>query len=186
MRILKTIGLAASLFALSVTASARADVVLDWNMIGAELPIAAPPVMARVLAAMHGAMHDAVNSIDARYQPYRFPVTAPEGASKEAAAAPAAHGVLVSLVPAQKANFDAALTTSLAKIPDGQPKTDGIVVGEEVAAKMIAWRAIDGFDAKAADKPGTAVGVWQRTLPADDHSCSRVSFSDLAARCFTL
>jgi hypothetical protein len=165
MSILKTIGIAVLLFASSGTPSARADVVLDWNMIGAELPIAAPPVMARVLAAMHGAMHDAINSIDPRYQPYRFPVTAPEGASKEAAAAAAAHGVLVSLVPAQKASFDAALNTSLAKIPDGQPKTDGIAVGKAVAEKMVSWRKADGFDAKATDNPGTAAGVWQRTPP---------------------
>jgi hypothetical protein len=165
MNRLKTIGIAALLFASSGTPSARADVVLDWNIIGAELPIAAPQVMARALAAMHGAMHDAINSIDPRYQPYRFPVAAPEGASKEAAAAAAAHGVLVSLVPAQKASLDAALSTSLAKIPDGQSKTDSIAGGREVAGKMIAWRAADGFDAKAADNPGTAAGVWQRTPP---------------------
>lgn len=165
MKLLKTIGIVASLFALSATPRARADVVLDWNMIVTELPIA-PPVMARVLATMHGAMHDAINSIDPRYQPYRFPVTAPQGASKEAAAAAAAHGVLVSLVPAQKANFDTALTTSLAKVQDGQPKTDGIAVGKEVAGKMVAWRSADGFAAKAADKPGTAAGAWQRTPPA--------------------
>jgi hypothetical protein len=109
---------------------ARADVVTDWNAIAAGLPIPAPPVMARVLAAMHGAMHDAVNSIDPRYEHYRFPVPAPAGASKDAAAAAAAHAVLVGLVPAQKGAFDTALAASLAKIPDGQPKTDGIAVGK--------------------------------------------------------
>lgn len=159
------VGIAILFFASFGSPAARADVVLDWNAIGAELPIAAPPVMARVLATMHGAMYDAVNSIDPRYEPYRFPVSAPEGASKEAAAAAAAHGVLVSLVPAQKASFDAALNVSLAKIPDGQPKTDGLAVGKAVAEKMVSWRKTDGFDAKAADNPGTAAGVWQRTPP---------------------
>ncbi len=156
---------AAFLIASAGIHTARADVVTDWNATGAELPIGAPPVLARVLAAMHGAMHDAVNSIDPRYQPYRFAVAAPAGASKEAAAAAAAHRVLVGLVPAQKAVFETALAASLAKVPDGQPKTDGIAVGTAVAEKMLAWRAADGFNAKAADKTGTAPGAWQRTPP---------------------
>ena len=145
---------------------ARADVVTDWNAIAASLPIAAPPVQARVMAAMHGAVHDAVNSIDPRYEPYRFPVQAPAGASKEAAAAAAAHAVLAGMVPPQRQAFDAELAASLGKIPDGQAKTDGIAVGKAVAGKMLAWRAADGFNAKASDNPGTAPGVWQRTPPA--------------------
>ena len=161
-----TIGATAFLIASAGIHGARADVVTDWNAIAAGLPIAAPPVMARVLAAMHGAMHDAVNSIDPRYEHYRFSVPAPAGASKDAAAAAAAHAVLVGLVPTQKAAFDTALAASLAKVPDGQPKPDGIAVGKAVAEKMLAWRAVDGFNAKASDNPGTAPGVWQRTPPA--------------------
>lgn len=159
------IGAAAFLIASASIHTARADVVTDWNATAAALPIVFPPVMARVLAAMHGAMHDAVNSIDPRYEPYRFPVPAAAGASKEAAAAAAAHGVLVGLVPAQKAAFETNLAASLAKIPDGQSKIDGIAVGKAVAEKMLAWRAADAFDAKMSDKPGTAPGAWQRTPP---------------------
>jgi hypothetical protein len=159
-------GAAAFLIASAGIHGARADVVTDWNAIAAALPIAAPPVMARVMAAMHGAMHDAVNSIEPRYEPYRFSVAASDGASRDAAAAAAAHGVLISMVPAQKAAFDAALATSLGKIPGGQAKTDGIAVGQAVAEKMLSWRAADGFSAKALDNPGTVPGVWQRTPPA--------------------
>ena len=166
MRISNALNTVAMLVAVLVPPGARADAVLDWNAIATELPIAAPPVMARVLATMHGAMHDAVNSIDPRYQAYRFAVAAPPGASKDAAAAVAAHTVLVGLLPAQRASFDAALSTSLAKVPDGPAKTDGIAVGKDIAARMLAWRATDGFDAKAADKAGTGAGAWQRTPPA--------------------
>jgi len=145
---------------------ARADVVTDWNATVSELPIAAPPVMARIMASMHGAIYDAVNSIDARNEAYRFAVQAPAGASKEAAAAAAAHGVLAGMIPPQRAAFDAALQVSLGKIPDGQAKSDGIAVGKAVAEKMLAWRATDGFAKPTADKPGKGPGVWQRTPPA--------------------
>jgi hypothetical protein len=151
---------------LIAASGAHADVVTDWNAIAANLPIAAPPVQARVMAAMHGAVYDAVNSVDPRFTPYRFAVEAPAGASKEAAAAAAAHAVLSAMVPPQRQAFDVELAASLEKIPDGQAKTDGIAVGRAVAEKMLAWRAADGFSAKASDSPGTAPGVWQRTPPA--------------------
>jgi hypothetical protein len=98
--------------------TARADVVMDWNATAAALPIPAPPALARVMAAMHGAVHDAVNAIEPRYEPYRFSIDAPVGASQDAAAASAAHGVLSAMVPSQKAALDAALAQSLAKVGD--------------------------------------------------------------------
>jgi hypothetical protein len=145
--------------------SARADAVLDWNATAAALPIAVPPVHARVMAAMHGAVHDAINAIEPHHETYRFQVEASPSASKDAAVASAAHGVLVALVPSQKAALDAALAKSLANISDERSKADGIVVGMTAAERMLAWRAKDNFDAKAEDKPGTGVGVWQRTPP---------------------
>ena len=145
--------------------SARADAVLDWNATAAALPIAVPPVHARVMAAMHGAVHDAINTIEPQHETYRFQVEAPAGASKDAAVASAAHAVLAALVPSQKAALDTALAKSLANIGDERSKADGIVVGRTVAERMLAWRAKDNFDAKAEDKPGTGVGVWQRTPP---------------------
>jgi hypothetical protein len=144
---------------------ARADAVLDWNATAAALPIPVPPVHARVMAAMHGAVHDAINAIEPQHETYRFQVEAPGGASKDAAVASAAHGVLAALVPSQKAALDAALAKSLANIGDERSKADGIAVGRSVAERMLAWRAKDNFDAKAEDKPGTGAGVWQRTPP---------------------
>jgi hypothetical protein len=156
---------AATLCLSGAIGSARADTVMDWNATAAALPIAVPPIHARVMAAMHGAVHDAINSIEPQNDPYRFPVEAPAGASKDAAAASAAHGVIAALVPSQKAALDTALAQSLAKIGDERSKADGIAVGKAVAERMLAWRAKDKFDAKAEDKPGTGAGVWQRTPP---------------------
>jgi hypothetical protein len=145
--------------------TARADAVLDWNATAAALPIPAPPVLARVMATMHGAVHDAINAIEPRYETYRFTIEAPAGASIDAAAASAAHGVLAALVPAQKAVLDTALAQSLAKVGDERSKTDGVAVGKAAADRMLAWRAQDNFGVKAEDKPGTGAGVWQRTPP---------------------
>jgi hypothetical protein len=162
----RTFAAAAAVLCLSCGIQARADVVMDWNATAVAVPQLSPPVLARVLAAMHGAVHDAVNAIDPVYEPYRFRIRAPAGASKEAAAATAAHDVLAALLPEHRSTFDAALAQSLSGMPEGQPKVDGIAVGRTAAQSMVASRAKDNFDAKAHDNPGTAPGAWQRTPPA--------------------
>src|SRR5262249_8054059 len=98
-------------------------------------------------AYVDGAMYDAVNAIDRRFQPFAVRGNGPPGASEDAAAASAAHDVLVHYLPAQAAKFDAALANSLAGIPDGQSKTDGISVGHAVAAQWVALRSGDGLEA---------------------------------------
>ena len=146
--------------------TARADAVLDWNATAAALPIPAPPVQARVMAAMHGAVHDAINcdraalrnvSLLDRGCRRRFERRR-RGDAPRTACSP-------RLVPSQKAALDAALAQSLAKVGDERSRADGIVVGKAAADRMLAWRAKDNFDAKAEDKPGTGAGVWQRTPP---------------------
>jgi hypothetical protein len=148
--------------------NAPTDAVLDWNQIAqtATVVAAAPaPQQFRVLAITHGAIFDAINAIDRRYTPYAVDIKAPAGASAEAAAAAAGHGVLTRLYPTQQAILDAALTASLAKLPDGQAKTDGVNVGEEVAAKLVAIRSTDGSDKKVEYKAEKTIGIWQPTPP---------------------
>jgi hypothetical protein len=114
------------------------------------------------------AMYDAVSAIDRRFQPFAVKVYAPRGASKDAAAASAAHDVLVHYLPAQAATFDAALASSLASIADGPSKTDGIQVGQSVAAQWLAMRAGDGLEAPLTYTPGHGPGIWEPvpTYPA--------------------
>jgi hypothetical protein len=143
-----------------------ADVVTDWNdKANASVKEAKifPFAGSRVMAIVHSAMFDAINSIDGRYTPYKFGVSAPAGSSPEAAGATAAHACLVKLFPEQKTALDAAYASSLAQIPDGAGKTSGIAVGEEVAAKVLAWRATDGADAPNTYRPATAPGVYVAT-----------------------
>jgi hypothetical protein len=114
------------------------------------------------------AMYDAINSIDDRFRPFAVSVHAPRGASKDAAAASAAHDVLAHYFPTQAATFDAALATSLAAIADSQSKTDGINVGKAVATQWLALRAGDGLEAAIVYTPGHGPGIWEPvpTYPA--------------------
>jgi len=146
-------------------AGARADVVLDWNAV-METAVAGqnPFNEARIAAITHLAVFEAVNAITEKYRPYLGTVTAPPGASAEAAAVVAAHDVLVHYLPAAAVSLAAARNASLAAIPDGQPKQDGMAVGAEAAAVMIAERNDDGSQTPQFHPPApSAPGVWQAT-----------------------
>ena len=114
------------------------------------------------------AMYDAVSSIDRRFQPFAVTVQAPRGASEDAAAASAAHDVLAHYFPSQAPTLDAALASSLASVTDGQSKTDGVHVGQAVAAQWLAQRAGDGLEASLTYTPGHGPGIWEPvpTFPA--------------------
>jgi hypothetical protein len=61
--------------------------------------------------------------------------------------------------------LDAALNASLAKIPEGQDKLDGIALGRQIAERMVALRSTDGADAKVAFAVKPAAGLYQLTPP---------------------
>ena len=155
--------------AILVRPAFAADVVVEWNqkanacvLEGKIYPFAGT----RVMAIVHTAMFDAINSIEGHYTPYKFKVSAATGSSPEAAGVAAAHATLVALFPEQKPTVDAAYQASLAQIPDGAGKTAGIAVGEEVASKVLASRATDGADAPNTYRPVTSPGVYiTTTLP---------------------
>jgi hypothetical protein len=149
------------------SAVARADAVLDWNAIAVNTAVKngqSPFAQARYAAIVQLAVFEAVNSITGDYQPFLGTITAPPGASAEAAAVEAAYRVLSTYFPASAAALDAARVTSLASVPDGQAKTDGIAVGDATATAMIALRANDGSSPAQFKTPGPAVpGEWQAT-----------------------
>jgi hypothetical protein len=154
---------------LAVAPGARADTVPDWNLITARALQTAKAgsglAHSRIYAMVHGAMFDAVNAIDRRYQFYAADLKAVPGTSPDAAAAVAAHAVLVELYPPQKEAFDAALTASLAKVQDGQPKADGIALGKAAAEKMLALRRNDRMAEKVPFVAKSGAGAFQ--LPAN-------------------
>jgi hypothetical protein len=140
--------------------------VADWDAIGAQAFTAASLTPAEghvIFAYVAIAVYDSVIAIEGGYRPFAIDVDAPEGASAEAAVATAAHRILVHYLPAQGPTIlDPAYIASLATIPDGQAKTDGIATGEEVAALFIAQRADDGFRAPVTYTPPNPPipGVW--------------------------
>ena len=154
---------AAALFVSSATANA--DVVLDWNNIMLNTLTGQNPFAeARYAAITQLAVFEAVNAITGDYRPYLGTITAPTGASSEAAAIAAAHTVLKNYFPASAANLDAAMANSLAAIPDGPAKVNGIAVGEAAGAAMIAARVNDGSSPPQFYTPASSdPGQWQPT-----------------------
>jgi hypothetical protein len=161
------IGLATAMLLLGPV-NARADVVLDWNRIMlATIAGQNPFAQARFAAITQLAVFEAVNACLRRYEPYLGTLNPPPGTSPEAAAVAAAHGVLKTYFPAAAASLDAARAQSLAAIPDGQAKHEGIAIGEAAAAAFIELRAADGALPPATLLPDTTdPGMWQPTPPA--------------------
>ena len=145
------------------------SVVTDWNTTLLDAVRAAsttPPLASRNMAVVQAAVYDSVNSISKKYSPYKVNIDAPAGASAEAATAASAHRVLVNLYPAQAIKFNEALQSSLAKIPDGKSKDDGIAIGQKVADQIIALRSTDGITRVVQYTPKTEPGSWSPTPPA--------------------
>jgi hypothetical protein len=151
-------------FALPV---ARADVVTDWNEKAVAAGYAArqsPPVHGRIIAMVHLAMFEAVNSIEPRYTPYRARLSAEPRASREAAVATAAHYLLVRLYPDQAKELDITLQASLATVIDATAKTNGIRLGEQAGAAMLAERTKDGVGVPDTYRPFTTPGQYVPTV----------------------
>lgn len=158
----------ASCMLLFFASTLRADVVTDWNAIMEETAHSASPDPAqwsRTAAITQVAVFEAVNSIVGDYEPYHDRIDAPQGASAEAAVIAAAHRALAILCPAKAPQLDAARDNSLAAIPGGKGKTDGIAVGIAAADAIIALRTNDGFDSPVVYTPGTRPGEYRPTPP---------------------
>lgn len=109
------------------TTALAADQISTWNSIMLSTVAAQNPfAQARFAAITHIAVFEAVNAISGDYKPYLGTITAPGGASAEAAAVAAAYAVLKNYFPDSAASLDASRTTSLATIPDGPGKSAGI------------------------------------------------------------
>ena len=92
------------------------------------------------MALVHVAMSDAVNSVKERFARYSSAAALMPNASAEAAAASAARKVLKELFPAQTAGIDAAYVASIKSIAEGDSKAQGVALGEQVAAAILAER----------------------------------------------
>ncbi len=178
--------IALALVALASPPVAQANEVTQWNQIATDTLVAFPPAAGGAPNALQvnmgmtqGAVYDAINAIEPRHRPYLLATRFNANASKEAAAATAAYSVLsniVSTVPPSipfpnramlQASLDAAYAASLAEIPDGPPKTQGIAAGNAAANAMLAARQNDGRFGPSPWVPNYDPGHWQPLLNPD-------------------
>lgn len=162
-------------FVLIVAAPARArdsNPVVHWNTVatGAFTPTQGtnPMAQSRTLAILHAAIHDAVNAIEPRFEPYTPGLAPSPHASVDAAVAAAAREVLAALVPEQAPLVDAAYRKALASVDDGSARDAGVAVGQAAARATLARRESDGFDKAATlyvSRSGPA--EYQFTAPFD-------------------
>lgn len=145
---------------------AHAGPVTDWNTIVTDHVAANqdPATQTHTLAIVHIAMHDALNAVDPRYEPYAYTGSAPEAS----VAAAVARNTLLLLVPEAAATIDAEYAAALAALPNGLAKEAGVLTGQAAAAAILDLRSPDDLIA-ATTKPYTlrhpAPGVYQPTPP---------------------
>src|SRR5229473_4742834 len=163
-------------FALLGTSAAQ-NPVIDWDQIAITAALNANQALSPgsnlagtasiYLAYAHLAIFNAVNAIDHRFQSYGPDIAAPAGASPEAAAIAAAYYTLLNYLPDQSAYLATQYAASLAAIPDGSAKTDGIQVGHDAANAIISLRSSDGRGANVPySYPSVpTAGVWIPTPP---------------------
>jgi PAP2 superfamily len=156
-----------------VPQQASADEVFDWNATGFEAAAVGGQnsvVISRTMAMMHLAVHDALNTINRRFETYLYEGKAEPSADPGATVAAAARDVLVGIIPAwgkpeQRAKalaiVDGAYTAAIGKVPDGLAKKQGVSVGQAAAAAFLAARKVDGSSAPSQYTPGTAPGKWR-------------------------
>jgi hypothetical protein len=157
---------------LAAAPCAHADVVTDSNAKAAEIASRIPgtPVAVRTMAIVQVSVFEAANAITGRYPTSRVKVAAAPGASVDAAVTAATRTALLKLMPGQQEAIDADYQTALRSLPDDRAKSDGIAVGEQAAAAVVASCADDGAIAPNTYRPAATTGVYVPTAsPAVPH-----------------
>ena len=150
--------------------SAQGNVVVQWNRTllslvqtqGAQ-PATIQPT--RDFAIMGAAVYDAVDATDPDHPQYLLHLKARHGASPDAAAAQAAHDVLVALFPKASAQLDQQLAGNLGGLRPDQARADGVKVGAQAAATLLQIRAADGSAAPPPPYHSTGVAGDYRPTP---------------------
>ena len=124
--------------------------VLHWNRVAGESFLEIGPVIdSWVFAILHAAIHDAVNGVERRYEPYTADLSS-RGASLDAAVATAARDVLVALAPNTRERIEKEYRSALTAIPRGRARNKGVKLGRHAARANLKRRSGDGIP----------VGLW--------------------------
>ena len=191
LAVVVALGALAAVIVPGAPAAGAVNEVTNWNRIATATLVqfpalagGAPPALQINMGMVQGAVYDAVNAIEPMHEPYLLQTTFPSTASKAAAVATAAYTVLTNIIASvpdtvpfppgtvafpNEADLQASIsnsyTASLAAVPNGQPKTDGIAAGTAAAQVMIADRQGDGRFGPSQWDQRTGPGYWQPLLP---------------------
>lgn len=167
------------------TQPVRADAVTDWN----EITVAAVtagrpgPIGMVDVALVQVAVHDAVQAIERRFEPYHAEIEASKGertqSRRSAAVAAAAHDVLLALYPAQAATLDATYFSYLAD--KGLNGDRGIAIGQKVAVRIVPLRRANPNPLPVPFIGGNGAGEWRPTNSLLGNPPTPAPFSPMAA-----
>ena len=115
------------------------------------------------LALVEAAVHDAVQAIDRRYEPYFAEVPGAHG-SRSAAVAAAAHYVLVGFYPTQAATLKTTYDNFLAA--KGLTGNPGLEVGRKVAEQLFRCDAWTPFHFRRPSTAGRLLASGARRIPS--------------------
>ena len=157
---------------------ANADAVTDWNAIAVSAVASGRPGPIGIvdLALVHAAVHDAVQAIEGRFQPYHVKISGAPG-SPAAAAAAAAYGVLIGFYPGQAGVLTPAYQAYLSG--NNLVNDPGLAVGQIVAAAILPLRRLDPSPLPTPFIGGTSPGEWRPTesfLPGPPPSFAAMAF----------
>ncbi|HWN38426.1 MAG TPA: vanadium-dependent haloperoxidase [Gammaproteobacteria bacterium] len=159
----------AALLAASWVAPASANVVTEWNTLAMGCIARGGAANALDVALVQAAVHDAIQAIEGRYEPYKSSPPATGNESKAVAAAAAAYRVLSDnrICPAPATGADTVQATLDTAFAPYKYSSDAAarIVGEAAGDAMLAeWR--DGTTTIPLPYIGnTAIGQWRPTPP---------------------
>jgi len=170
------------LLGVGAAAVAHADAVTDWNAITVDAIVAGRPGPGPIgvvdVALVQVAVHDAVQAIDQRFEPYLVEIAGARG-RRSAAVAAAAHDMLIGMFPAQAGTLDATYFTYLAD--HGLSGDPGILVGQKVAARVLPLRRVNPDPLPPPFVGGSGTGQWRPTNSFLGNPPLPAPFSSMAA-----
>ncbi len=126
-----------------------------------------PGRASRAVAIVHIAIFEAMNSISGGYMSYAGVPRTRTPASTDAAIAKAAAETLRAMFPSQGPRIQQLLDEDLNRLPAGPTRENGVAVGQNAAAIVLALRAGDGAGHPEPRvyvdyMPNSRMGAWQQ------------------------
>src|SRR5438270_10301538 len=124
-----------------------------------------PTRASRAMAIVHIAIFDSVNAIMGGYKSYSGIQSVKPPVSLDGAISQAAHDTLVAMFPSQAPAFDSFLATDLAKISNKNERANGVSLGKQAAAAILALRTNDGSQLAEPRLSGVGVNYFTSDQP---------------------